>query len=290
MGGGAWKVAYADFVTAMMALFMVLWISAQDKEILIATSQYFQNPFRSPMDATSGVMPFNANKTANSSGQGQGNEKESDRNKQIQLTFLNSVAADFYRLLHLDENLAGKPIDVQVTTDGLRVTLFDRFNRPIFKGDTAELSEWGTFVLQSLAWTIDRHRFHVTIDGHTKAGIKLKDDSYTAWELSTDRANTTRRALVHYAVDAELIERVTGYAHTKPIAGEAATSEANQRVTLSLTLNAKDRDKDKKKAATPGPPSPSSPSAPALESRLPTLAPGRSESAVGPRATPPSHP
>src|SRR5689334_23513360 len=94
--GGAWKVAYADFVTAMMALFMVLWISAQDKEILIATSEYFQNPFRSPMDATSGVLPFNNNKTANSSGSEKGSE--SDRNKQIQMTFLNSVAADFYRL------------------------------------------------------------------------------------------------------------------------------------------------------------------------------------------------
>ena len=73
--GGAWKVAYADFVTAMMALFMVLWISAQDKEILIATSQYFQNPFRSPMDATSGVLPFNNNKTAKAEGKDQGSEK-----------------------------------------------------------------------------------------------------------------------------------------------------------------------------------------------------------------------
>ncbi len=283
MGGGAWKVAYADFVTAMMALFMVLWISAQDKEILIATSQYFQNPFRSPMDATSGVMPFNSNKTTNNSGQGQGDEKESDRNKHIQLTFLNSVAADFYRLLHLDENLAGKPIDVQVTTDGLRVTLYDRVNRPIFKGDTAELSEWGTFVLQSLAWTIDRHRFHVTIDGHTKAGIKLKDESYTAWELSTDRANTTRRALVHYAVEAELIERVTGYADTKPIAGEVATAESNQRVTISLTLNAKDRAKEKI-----SPVAPSSPGAPGpgnrapSEQSVPAISPSRTSPISGP--------
>ncbi|MES2695893.1 MAG: flagellar motor protein MotB [Verrucomicrobiota bacterium] len=161
-GGGAWKVAYADFVTAMMALFMVLWISAQDKEILIATSQYFQNPFRSPMDATSGVMPFNSNKTTTSSGAGQGTEKEQDRNKQIQMTFLNSVAADFYRLLHLDQNLEGKPIDVQVTTDGLRVTLFDRAKTPLFVKDSTELTEWGSFVLQNLAWTIDRHQFNVT--------------------------------------------------------------------------------------------------------------------------------
>ena len=93
--GGAWKVAYADFVTAMMALFMVLWISAQDQKILIATSKYFQNPFRSPMDANSGVMPFNTNKSSQTSGKDDGSEKEIDRNKQISLTFLNSVAADF---------------------------------------------------------------------------------------------------------------------------------------------------------------------------------------------------
>src|SRR5438045_8982314 len=74
--GGAWKVAYADFVTAMMALFMVLWISAQDQKILIATSKYFQNPFHSPMDANSGVMPFNSTQSTQSSGKADGDEKE----------------------------------------------------------------------------------------------------------------------------------------------------------------------------------------------------------------------
>src|SRR3954469_166906 len=91
--GGAWKVAYADFVTAMMALFMVLWISAQDEKILIATSRYFQNPFHSAMSANSGVMPFNSNKSSKTSGREDGSEKEVERDKQIQLTFLNSVAA-----------------------------------------------------------------------------------------------------------------------------------------------------------------------------------------------------
>jgi chemotaxis protein MotB len=265
--GGAWKVAYADFVTAMMALFMVLWISAQDKEILIATSQYFQNPFRSPMDATSGVLPFNSNKTSKSSGNQAGNEKEQDRNKQIQLTFLSSVAADFYRLLHLDENLAGKPVDVQVTTDGLRVTLFDRVNRPLFVGDTTEFTEWGNFILQSLAWTIDRHQFHVTIDGHTKSNVITKRDGYTMWELSADRANAARRLLVHYAVEPSQIERVTGYADTKPVEGETRDSEANQRITLSLTLTAKSRFKDSKSVDKP------IPLTPATEPKEPKSAP-----------------
>jgi len=71
--GGAWKVAYADFVTAMMALFMVLWISAQDKKILIATSRYFQNPFKAELQGTTGVLPYDTNKIAKD----QGNDESS---------------------------------------------------------------------------------------------------------------------------------------------------------------------------------------------------------------------
>ena len=258
--GGAWKVAYADFVTAMMALFMVLWISSQDEKILIATSKYFQSPFKSPMEASAGVMPFNSNKTVQSEGKDQASDTQSDANKQIQLTFLSSVAADFYRLLHLDEDLASKPVDVQVTSDGLRVTLFDRAKRPLFVGDSAEFTEWGVFVLQGLAWTIDRHRFRVTIDGHTRAKPDLPKGNYTAWELSADRANAARRNLVHYAVDGALIERVTGYADTRPMAGEPPDGESNQRITLSLALTAKEKFKDGKLVET---------TKPAVEARKP---------------------
>ncbi len=66
--GGAWKVAYADFVTAMMALFMVLWISSQDQKILIATSHYFQNPFNSPLKASSGVLDKDSNQLSSKNG------------------------------------------------------------------------------------------------------------------------------------------------------------------------------------------------------------------------------
>jgi chemotaxis protein MotB len=251
--GGAWKVAYADFVTAMMALFMVLWISSQEKEILIATSQYFQNPFRSPMDATSGVLPFNNNKTSQSQGKEMGDGKEADRNKHIKLSFLNSVAADFYRLLHLDEDFKDKPIDIQVTTDGMRVTLFNRAKQPLFVGGTTELTEWGTFVLQSLAWTIDRHKFSVIIDGHARANQPEAKPDYSNWELSSDRANAARRALVHYAVDPKLIERVSGLAASKPLPGESADSESNDRVSLNLTLAGKTRFKDNKLVDSPVP-------------------------------------
>lgn len=243
--GGAWKVAYADFVTALMALFMVLWICAQDKKILLATSKYFQSPFRSPLAANSGVMPFDKSKQdSSSSSQSQDNSGQnspSDKDKQIELSFLNAVAADFYRLLHLDENLDQKPIDVQVTSDGLRITLFDRARRPLFTPNSAEFTEWGKYLMQNLAWLIDRHAFRVTIDGHTRAGLKLLKADYGPWELSADRANAARRSLVYFAVDPGMIERVTGYADTRPLTDVPATSDANERITLSLTLVAKEK-------------------------------------------------
>lgn len=245
-GGGAWKVAYADFVTAMMALFMVLWISAQDKKILIATSKYFQSPFSSPMKDHSGVMPFNKQSDGSSSSKqddGAGKEQPSNKDKQIELSFLNSVAADFYRLLHLDQSLEQKPIDIQVTSDGLRMTLFDRAAQPLFKENSAEFTDWGIHLVQSMAWIIDRHQFRVTIDGHTREGLSLPDENYSAWELSSDRANAARRKLVHYAVESGLIERVTGYAATRPLPQEDPAAESNQRITLSLSLGQRAREK-----------------------------------------------
>lgn len=242
--GGAWKVAYADFVTAMMALFMVLWISAQDEQILIATSKYFQNPFNAITQSSAGVMQFNSAKLSTNSsttGRDQGDAKEVSRNKQVELAMLTAAAADFYRLLHLDQNLADKPIDIQVTSDGLRVTLFDRPTKPLFVDDSVDFTPWGSFVLQSLAWMIDRHKFRVTIDGHTRSNMTFAKPAYQGWELSSDRANATRRLLEQSAVDGSLIERVTGFADTKPLPGVAPDAPANQRVTLSLTLTSKSK-------------------------------------------------
>jgi len=244
-GGGAWKVAYADFVTAMMALFMVLWISAQDKKILIATSKYFQNPFNSPMQDHSGVMPFNRDtqdsSRRESDEENAGRHQPSDRNKQIEISFLNAAAADFYRMLQIDQDLAAKLIDIEVTSDGLRVTLFNRAQQPLFVGDGTEFTAWGRNVMQLLAWLIDRHQFRVTVDGHTRAQLGLVGVDYTPWELSADRANAARRALVHYAVGEGLIERVAGYGDTRPLPETQPDDESNQRITLSLTLGARAR-------------------------------------------------
>lgn len=234
--GGAWKVAYADFVTAMMALFMVLWISAQDKKILIATSRYFQNPFKAALVSTAGVLPYDTNKIAKDEGDEEASGADTNSNKRIELTFLNSLVKDFYRLLHLDENLADKPIDIQVTSDGLRVTLFDHPTKPIFKEGSADFTDWGRFLMQNLAWMIERNKFSVVVEGHTRAGVAYPRNDYGSWELSADCANAARRCLTYYAVSPSKIERVSGFADTIPIPGFAPDAESNQRVTLSLSM------------------------------------------------------
>ena len=234
--GGAWKVAFADFMTAMMALFMVLWISAQDQKILISTAHYFQTPFTSPLNGTAGILPFDTNKPTKSKNDDTHTDTPQSSARDVDLQFLNALAKDFFRMLHVDEDLADRPIDIQVTSDGLRVTLYDRARRPLFAENTSEFTEWGRFVMQSLAWLVDRHQFRVVVEGHTRKGLMLPNDNYSPWELSSDRANAARRALTFYAVDNSLIERVSGFADTRPLPALPPESDSNQRVTLSLTM------------------------------------------------------
>jgi chemotaxis protein MotB len=181
-------------------------------------------------------MPFNKPANAGHDGTETDQDKAAVNGHPVDTSFLNSVAADFFRLLHIDQNDREKPMDIEITSDGLRVTLFDRARNPIFSEKGSDLTPWGKFLLQNLAWLVERHRFHVAIDGHTRSNLDLGRDDYSPWELSADRANTARRTLVHYAVDPALIERVTGFADTRPVAGERPDSEANQRITISLSL------------------------------------------------------
>ena len=227
--GGAWKVAYADFVTAMMALFMVLWISAQDNQILLATSQYFKQPFNALTKSQIGVM-----KTEN--GGSAGKNKSKEEAAAANLAFLTALAKELNRMLNVSDVTREKPVDMEVTSDGLKVTLYDRQSQPLFEKNSAKPTEWGTFVLQNLAWLAERNNLRITIDGHTATGFVPLSADYGPWELSADRANAARRLLEFYAVEPRKIERVTGYGDTKPLPDLPADSESNQRITISLNV------------------------------------------------------
>lgn len=228
--GGAWKVAYADFVTAMMALFMVLWISAQDKQILIATSNYFKQPFNALTKSSVGVM-----KTENGGSRGRDRSKVSAA--AANLAFLTALARELNRMLNVSDVSKEKPVDMEVTSDGLKVTLYDRRSQPLFEKNVAKPTAWGVFVLQNLAWLAERNNLRITIDGHTATGFVPTAADYGPWELSADRANASRRLMEFYAVDPKKIERVTGFGDTKPLPDLPPESESNQRITISLSVN-----------------------------------------------------
>ena len=247
--GGAWKVAYADFVTAMMALFMVLWICTQRPEIVAATAHYFQDPYIAFDKASSGTMEEHL----------AGSRKESTiQHKNIKANegFLRAVARDFAQLLNV-KTAEDSPIEIELTADGLKISIFNKDDKPLFKEGSAELTEWGLFVLQNLSWLIERYKFHVFIDGHTSHSKESKKANYGPWELSADRANSARRALEHFAVDPKKIERVTGYGDTSPIPGSDPQTARNERITISLSAThdvGKDLPKEPPKDSAKEPP------------------------------------
>ncbi len=227
--GGAWKVAYADFVTAMMALFMVLWICSQDKEIMLETARYFQSPFNSPLRQTYGVMEDGSPSYQNDSGQG---------TSIVDMAFLHKVAAEFTRLLNVDEQTSNRPIDIHVTSDGLRITLYDRSKQPLFKENSNELTDWGDLTVQNLSWIMDRYDMKVRIDAFTSAVVEdapAPFEGYDPFDLTALRANAVQKALRKYGLSRP-IDRVTGFGDNHPLDTASPYSESNQRVELSLVI------------------------------------------------------
>jgi chemotaxis protein MotB len=237
--GGAWKVAYADFVTSMMALFMVLWILvAEEKpEVLAQVALYFKDPgytTRNKQETmapkqTSGVMEKSATATQKDASMQDAVTRENQG-------FLKAIAKDFTRLLNVKDD-EKEPVDIQITSDGLKMNIFNRAKKPIFKNNTTETTEWGTQVFQNLAWLVERYNFMVYLEGHTSTGTDLgPNKNYTPWELSSDRANSVRRLMEYYAMSPDKTKRVSGFGDTQPLPDVPSDSEDNNRMTVSLSL------------------------------------------------------
>lgn len=232
--GGAWKVAYADFVTAMMALFMVLWILGQDQEVLESTARYFQDPFKTVEREARGVMP----KGSGGAAQVVSSPMPQPNNALVDAVFLKELAEEFYKMLKLDMNDQETPIKIEITSEGLRITLYDREQQAFFVKNTPTFTPWGEFVVQNLAWIMDRYKkaMHLRIDAYTDELSESKED-YTAWELSTDRAHAVRRRLAYYALDASTVERITGFGNPQLM----PKNMQDQRIELSLSFTPKDK-------------------------------------------------
>ena len=234
--GGAWKVAYADFTTAMMALFIVLWLTSQDQRIKDAVERAFRNPFSSVTKESVGIIP-NENKDNQAVKTATGNF---DSASAVELTILRRINQDITRSFEGKDEQTGEESSVKLDLlpDGLRINVFDRSRRPIFEDQSTRFTAYGDWVFSTLAWEISRYtNFSIELEGHTEKGEKPLRPDYGGWEISADRANAVRRKLLQSGVVDAQIMKVAGFGDIAPMPDYPPTDEANRRVTVLLNVS-----------------------------------------------------
>jgi chemotaxis protein MotB len=228
--GGSWKVAYADFTTAMMALFLCLWLTAQDTKIKDAVERAFRNPFSAVNKEFTGIIP-NQDASAQTRAEGKFTSVSA-----LEVEMLRHITEDLAKMLQ-DTDESQNNIKLELTAEGLRINVFDRSHKPIFEPDSDIFTSYGAWVFSTLAWEISRYQtFRIELEGHTEAGLQTGPDSQNKWELSADRANAARRKLIQSGVLSSQVFRVSGFADTQPMPELPPTSEVNRRVTVLLKL------------------------------------------------------
>ena len=229
--GGSWKVAYADFVTAMMALFLLLWLTAQDKKIKQAVERAFRNPFSAVNKESVGIVPT---KDASATHKEQGAH---DSVSAIEMQMLRKITEDLAKMLQQSQQLE-QAVQMNLTPDGLRINVFDHSQNPIFQPGTDKFTSYGAWVFSTLAWEIARYQtFSIELEGHTDTRPASNPENAIKWDLSTERANAARRLLVGNGVLSDQIYKVSGFADTQPLPGLAPSAESNNRVTVLVKVD-----------------------------------------------------
>ena len=208
--GGAWKVAYADFVTAMMALFIVLWIVGQSKQVKEYVAQYFKDP-GAFMENTKGGGIFEFNKMV----VGERVQEEQLKHAQDSLR-LQAMAQEIMK----DMGGAGleklaEQIQMEIVREGLRIEMLDKSESFFFDVGTSTLKPEAQKILAIIAKELEQLPNHVIIEGHTDSRPYSTAAGYTNFELSAERANTARRVLVVGGVPLKKIDEVRGCADTR---------------------------------------------------------------------------
>lgn len=233
--GGAWKVAYADFITAMMALFMVLWILGNEEDLLEHFQEYFRNP-PSPFDRQAGKYPVEIGEFSGNSG----TDAQEAFFERVDPSVLKSIVNEFYRVLDLQGDTGDPPpVELTITSDGLRMVIFDREDAPMFESREAELTSWGGFLLENLAWLLARYDFQIVVGSHSGGGESAvaETGSDSSWDLTLERANRVREELQNHSGGGLNFRQVSGYGASQPVEGpDEEGARTDQRIILSLSL------------------------------------------------------
>ena len=266
--GGAWKVAYADFVTAMMAFFMVMWlVTAVSKEQRAAIFDYFKNPSmepgRSVKPAPGQMGPGGASTSPINLGGGLDAPKTSlTKTDRIGATVMTEPAkpielkSDEQKIAEIKKEIEKRQLDalmqdlkeaiaksqalepfkdqllLDITPDGLRIQIVDAQNRPMFDMGSSRLKSYTNQILKEVTQYLKTVPNRVSITGHTDVTPYAGHSGYTNWDLSTDRANAARRSLESAGYDTTQISRVTGLGSSVLFDKQNPRNPVNRRISI----------------------------------------------------------
>jgi chemotaxis protein MotB len=267
--GGAWKVAYADFVTAMMAFFIVMWILASSEEVKQNVAEYFNNPTEFSIftgERKTGSIPVDLDLADPQKGKKTESKSESVIKFDKEMTdtlvnrFMQKAANDSSSAAKRVENIAKeikdlvkrlenekpdlKPIlesiKIEMTNEGLRIELLETSENCFFQVGSARLSTQAVGILKVLGTEIGKLPNFVELEGHTDSRGYKSADGYTNWDLSADRANSARKILQTFGFWDGQLTKVTGYADQKLRTPDNPFDMTNRRISIlvkHITVN-----------------------------------------------------
>jgi chemotaxis protein MotB len=252
--GGAWKIAYADFVTAMMAFFLLMWLlGSTTKADLQGISEYFQTPLKVAMAGGSGsgdsssVIKGGGRDLTRATGQIKyaNDASKSRKTFNLKATQAELAKAEAAQLQGLKQRIEAaietdptlkqykKQLLLDITTEGLRIQIVDEKNRPMFALAKADLQPYTKEILFEIGQLLNGIPNKVSLSGHTDAtAYSSGEKGYSNWELSSDRANASRRALVAGGMDESKVLRVVGLSSAVPFNKDDLLDPVNRRISI----------------------------------------------------------
>ncbi|GDX04326.1 flagellar motor protein MotB [Buttiauxella sp. WJP83] len=248
-GGGAhgsWKIAYADFMTAMMAFFLVMWlISISSPKELAQIADYFRTPLSAAITGGQRIsdsqspIPGGGDDVTQQQGEVKRQPNIEELRKRMETSRLKRLGDKLDQLIDADPKLrALRPhLQIDLVQEGLRIQIIDSQNRPMFKNGSAEVEPYMRDILRSIAPLLNEFPNRISLSGHTDdLPYAMGERGYSNWELSADRANASRRELMSGGLIDGKVLRVVGMASTMRLTNRGPDDAINRRISL-LVLN-----------------------------------------------------
>ncbi|MGE5680006.1 MAG: flagellar motor protein MotB [Bacillota bacterium] len=227
--GGAWKVAYADFVTAMMALFIVLWILGQSQEVKSAVSGYFKDPAGFNLNKSKGVLNGKGPSIMDMNTKSEIDFKEKEKQK---LALMGETISQELKQSPEFKDLQDQ-IKIEFVDEGLKIEIQDSYKDCFFEIGTSELKSEAKHLLERIGSELAKLQNNIMVEGHTDARPYSGNGvGYTNFELSAERANSARRALTMGGLKQTQVDEVRGYADKKLKNTQDPFDVTNRRISI----------------------------------------------------------